>query len=75
MLKELDIFNLLYGIEGSQPTISDVFSEILLRLYEEKDLSNDGLRRCVSRIDFTTSNQLLGSQVGLIINEIEGYIV
>ena len=56
MLKELDIFNLLYGVEGSESTVKDIFNEVLLRLDDEKDLTTDGLSRCVSRIDFTTSN-------------------
>jgi hypothetical protein len=74
MLKELDIFSTLYGIEGSEATIKDVFGEVLLRLDDEKDLSTDGLRRCVSRVDVTISNQLLGSQIAIVVNEIECYI-
>jgi len=56
MLKVLDVFNLLNGIEGSELVVKDIFNEVLLRLDDEKDLTTDGLRRCVSRIDFTASN-------------------
>lgn len=73
MLKELDIFNLLYGIDGSESTVKEIFQEVLLRLDDEKELTTDGLSKSVSRIDFTTSNQLLGSQVAIIVNEVECY--
>ncbi len=74
MLKELDIFSTLYGIVGSEATIKEVFGQVLLRLDDEKDLSTDGLRRCVSRVDVTISNQLLGSQIAIVVSEIECYI-
>ena len=62
LLKELDIFNLLYRIEDSQNTANLVFKEVLMRLDDEKEVQgSDSLRRCVSRIDSKSSNQLLSS--------------
>ena len=61
MLSELNIFQLLYGIKGSEETTKEVFEQVLLRLDEEKEFTVTGLQKCVSRIDVTASNQLLSS--------------
>ena len=77
LLKEVDIFNTLYQIGGSDKTIQKLLEQILLRFDEEKEPSTavmNKLSKSTSIVDSTQGNQLLSSYVAIFINEMESLI-
>jgi hypothetical protein len=74
LLTELNIFKNLYEIKGTEQTVHDVIEQILLRLDDEKELSQAGLSKSISRVDATQSNQLLSSLIAIFNDEMESFV-
>ena len=61
-------------MKGIEETVKDVIEQILLRLDDEKELSQTGLSKSISRVDATQSNQLLSSLIAIFNDEIESFV-
>jgi hypothetical protein len=74
LLSELNIFKTLYAIKGIEESVKDFIEQILLRLDDEKELTQAGLSKSISRVDATQSSQLLSSLIAIINDEIASFV-
>ena len=61
-------------MKGIEETVKDVIEQILLRLDDEKELTQAGLSKSISRVDATQSSKLLSSLIAIINDEIASFV-